>query len=1103
MRIKTKLIVAAAACCFSMALAAQNITLSIRNLTLRDAIHKVEKKSGYSFMFSSQDLDLNRRVSLEAKNSTIRPIVERLLKEQDGLTFDINGKTVVIRRVFKPQEQNGTSPLQPVSKKSLRGHICDSKGEPIIGATVKVHGASFGTITDAKGNFQLEAPLNAMLDISYIGYQDRTLRAADGMTVTLTESSRQLSEVVVTALGIRREEKALGYSTQKLEGDALSKVKSTNVAASMTGKIAGMNVQNSTEFNEAPVIKLRGETPLLVVDGVPYHNLTLRDIAADDIESVSVLKGATASALYGDRGGSGAIMITTKHGQKEGFSVTFNSSTMFNAGFLRLPKVQTSYSSGSGGKYKTGDYVWGDRLDIGREASQYNPQTHEWEVMPLVSKGKDNLKNFSQFSFVTNNNLSIEQNGKYGGVRSSLTYVYNKGQWPNERLNKLTYAVSGHFKYKKFSGEAGVTYNRRFFPNDEGTGYGGNGYLYNLLIWSGTEFDIRDYRNYWVKKDEQSNWMDRSWYDNPYYMAYEVTHKQRYDVTNAFFSGNYELLPWLKLTLRSGIDTYTEKDEYQTPVGSVSGWGNKKGYYHYARYTGLSSNTDAMLLGNYKYKDFQFDGFFGGTIYYFEDDGIYSETSGGLLVPGYYSLNASVDPPTTGKSESHKQVNSLYGKIAASWKSTVFIEFTGRNDWSSTLPPATRSYFYPSVAGSVVLSQFVPLPKEVSFWKIRGAWTQTKHDMGIYSINNAYSLATNVWDNMTAVYSPSTIHNAVLSPSASRTYELGTAAQFLDGRLRFDLTYYHKLNYNNTRSAGLTPTSGYTNTLINMEEEQVRKGWEVVLSGDIVKNQDLVWSATFNWSRDRFYYGKVDPVYSTQHPWVKKGKRWDWVSAYDYQRDPDGNIVHGSDGMPLYNPYATVQGYSEPDWIWGLNTTVSWKNFTLSLSIDGRVGGIAHSVIDQAMWNSGVHPDSDNQYRYEEVVNGNKTFVGKGVKVVSGSADWDSDGNIVRDNRVFAPNDKVVSYESYMLKMNPYIGSVRTQNLLDQTFFKLRELAISYDVPQSFCRKFRAERASISFIGQNLLIWTKEFRFSDPDKASENLNSPSIRYLGFNLKLTF
>ena len=233
--------------------------------------------------------------------------------------------------------------------------------------------------------------------------------------------------------------------------------------------------------------------------------------------------------------------------------------------------------------------------------------------------------------------------------------------------------------------------------------------------------------------------------------------------------------------------------------------------------------------------------------------------------------------------------------------------------------------------------------------------------MGIYSINNAYSLATNVWDNMTAVYSPSTIHNAVLSPSASRTYELGTAAQFLDGRLRFDLTYYHKLNYNNTRSAGLTPTSGYTNTLINMEEEQVRKGWEVVLSGDIVKNQDLVWSATFNWSRDRFYYGKVDPVYSTQHPWVKKGKRWDWVSAYDYQRDPDGNIVHGSDGMPLYNPYATVQGYSEPDWIWGLNTTVSWKNFTLSLSIDGRVGGIAHSVIDQAMWNSGVHPDSDNQ----------------------------------------------------------------------------------------------------------------------------------------------
>lgn len=483
------------------------------------------------------------------------------------MDYTINGKTIVIKRRQKSPSLDNTP------QRRVTGRIVDKQGEPIVGASVKVLGTTMGTISDADGQFALNAPAGSRLDISYISFENQVVNANDGVTITMSENTKLLNEVVVTALGIKREEKALGYATQKLDGNSLSKVKGTNVAASLTGKIAGMNVQNSTEFNESPVIKLRGETPLLVIDGVPYRNLSLRDISADDIESVDVLKGATASALYGARGGSGAIMITTKRGQQEGFHVTVNNSTMFNAGFLKIPDVQTNYSSGSGGKYKTGDYVWGDRLDIGHEAKQYNPRTHEWEMMPLVSKGKNNLKNFSEFSFVTNTNVSLEQKGKYGSMRSSLTYVYNKSQWPNERLNKLTYTVSGNFKYKNFSGEAGLTYNKRYFPNDQGTGYGGNGYLYNLLIWSGTEFDIRDYKDYWVKKDEQSNWMDRSWYDNPYYMANEVTHKQNYDVVNGFFSGNYQILPWLKFSLRSGIDSYTEKDEetsdpFITPVGT-------------------------------------------------------------------------------------------------------------------------------------------------------------------------------------------------------------------------------------------------------------------------------------------------------------------------------------------------------------------------------------------------------------------------------------------------------------------------------------------------------------------------------------------------------
>ena len=344
---------------------------------------------------------------------------------------------------------------------------------------------------------------------------------------------------------------------------------------------------------------------------------------------------------------------------------------------------------------------------------------------------------------------------------------------------------------------------------------------------------------------------------------------------------------------------------------------------------------------------------------------------------------------------------------------------------------------------------------------------------------------------MTAAYNPRTIRSATLKPSESRTYEIGMALSFLGNRIRVDYAYYNKENYNNIRSVSLSPTTGYTSALVNYGETQVRKGHEITVSGDIIKREDLMWTATFNWARDRYYYGDVDPVYSTQKPWVAKGERWDWISAYDYQRDSEGNIIHNSG----------IQGYTSPDWIWGLSTTLRWKNFTFDIAVDGRVGGLAHAQTEQALWNSGAHIDSDNQYRYEEVVNGNITFVGDGVKLVSGSAEWDSYGNVLYDDRVFAPNDIPVSYESYMTTMNPYIGTVRTQNLLDQTFIKLRNVAISYTLPASLCQKMKLKGLTVGVIGQNLLMWTKEFRFSDPDKGSDDINTPSTRLVGFNIKL--
>ena len=280
------------------------------------------------------------------------------------------------------------------------------------------------------------------------------------------------------------------------------------------------------------------------------------------------------------------------------------------------------------------------------------------------------------------------------------------------------------------------------------------------------------------------------------------------------------------------------------------------------------------------------------------------------------------------------------------------------------------------------------------------------------------------------------------------------------------------------------------------------RGVELTLSGDIIRTRDLKWESSFNWSRDRWYYTKIDPVYSTQKPWVAVGKRWDWYGIYDWERDSQGHLVNYN-GYPKQSDYQSVIGYEYPDWIWGWTNTVTYKNFTLSFTLDGRVGGMAHSKTNQAMWNSGAHIDSDNQWRYDEVVNKKTNFVGSGVKVVSGSVDYDSNGKIIHDNRVFAPNDVQVSYESYMKSTNPYIGTVTRQNVFDETFFKLRDLSLSYQMPKSVCDKLHMKGLTLAFVGQNLFVWTKEFRFTDPDSDSDNLSSPSTRYLGFNVKLDF
>lgn len=1090
---------------------AQKVTLSADGVSLQFVFKEIKRQTGYVFFYDSRVVKNSRAVSIHVKDEPLQDVLRETLDGQN-LDFSIERKTIT---VFPSNEKTAAPALtrkasglllEAVPADIIRGRVTDETGNPLGGVSVLIKGTSKGTSTDADGRFSLDVNRGDTLEFTFVGYSKKTvvLQQMTDLNVVMEIEATKVSEIVVTALGVKRDERALGYAVQSVSEKGLTEAKTVDVGTKLTGKVAGLNVRNSTEFNAAPALELRGASPLLVIDGVPFANLSLRDVAPDDIESISVLKGASASALYGSRGGNGAIMITTKRAnRKEGLDVTINSSSMFASGFLAFPEVQTSYSSGSAGVYRVGDYVWGDKLDIGRTAPQYNPFTYEIEEMPLVSKGKNNLDNFLQSSYILNNNISISKQVENASVRSSFTYVRNKGQYPNTQLNKFTASLAGNVKAGNFDLDAGFTYNKRYYPNNIGTGYGGTGYLYNLVVWSGTEFDIRDYKNYWIKgkEDYSQNWMDKVWYSNPYFIANEMLNGSDYNFTNAFVTGNYKFNSWLKATVRSGVDYYSQINQSRNPIGTV---GNVKGSYSKTNYSGFSINNDLLLQANHRWGKFGIDALAGGTIYYWNSNSSGMSTQNGLSVPGFYSIYASVDPASVSQNQQQSQVNSLYGKATLSWGNDFFVDVTGRNDWNATLTKEERSYFYPSVAASWILSETFNLPSVFNLLKLRGAWTQTKAAPSVYEINAPYDLSINAWDGLTAAYYPTQIRSKGIRPQAVRSLETGLAAAFLDNRLKFDFAYYNNLSYDAITAGSVSGTSGFNSAFVNTKEEILKKGFEVTVAGTPVQKQDWAWDVLINWSKSNRYYNKLDPDFSTDFPWIKEGSRWDWVSVYDYERAPDGSIIH-SGGYPVISKYETLLGHSDPDFILGVSNNIRYKDFNLSFSIDGRVGGIMFNTMNQALWNSGSHIDSDNKYRYDQVVNDMKNYVGEGVVVVSGGVQRDSYGNIISgtDNRKFEANTEEVAYDSYMLSMNPYIGNQRIQNFFAPTFFKLRDVSISYTLPQEWTAKAGIRQASVGLVGQNLLIWTKEFKYSDPDTGSDNLNSPSVRYLGFNIQLSF
>lgn len=1070
----------------------------------------------------------------DVDNYLLYPGKEEHKLQQHPAQLHLNTSSVVHRVYPMPKGfMSGTDiRVERVVQGIVRGM---ENGNPLPGVNVLVKNTTTGTVTDINGNYSINVPNDDdVLVFSSIGYitQEVVVNGRSVIDVTLTEDVQSLEEVVVTALGIEKEKKALGYAVQEVSGEGLQKAREPNVARSLTGKVAGLNVYNPTGLFEDPRLELRGRDPLIVIDGVPNPEADLWKISSDDVESIDVLKGPTASALYGSIGRNGAVMITTKRGSQAGVAVEVNSSTMFQPSYLRIPEVQSTYGNGNNGTYAYIDgsgsgpegagWIWGPKLDHPDpstpsgffETPQFNspvdPQTGERIPTPFLSRGSDNIKNFFRTGMISTNNVSVSGGNEKGNFRASLSNMYQKGMVPNTGLNSTTFTVAGGYQLSEhLHADASLSYNKQFSNNFPERNYGPENYLYNLVLWTGPDVDVRDLRNYWQEGQEgvQQRHYNTSWYNNPYFQAYEFLQGYNKDNNYGQVSLKYSPGDAFEVLVRSGVNWYNTQRSFKEPKSYIRYGVYSRGNLELLNEYNFNINTDVIATYHKQIaEEFLINVSVGGANRYNNFSRLNVVTDG-LNVPGFYNLSNSTSNLNGANLLQDQKVNSLYGTIDLEFLNSVFLTLTGRNDWISTLPIENNTYFYPSVSLSTVVSDIMSFPKVFDFLKVRGSWSQVSSGYINFDLTGfgaeyyynqvqAYLPGIN-WNNNASVYFPETQISSDISPETTHSFEVGLDARFFNGRIGIDAAYYNMRDFNNITTAPVSEASGFTQRLVNGNEYK-RRGIEVILNATPLSLNAFTWDIMLNWSRHRReliqVYGGADELNN-----VAVGDRADAYYTSVWLRSPGGDIIYGDNGFPLVDAFQRKVGYADPDGVYGISNSFTYKNFSLNVLVDGRYGGSFYSTTNSKMWWGGTHPGSVNQYR-DDANAGEATYVGEGVVIVDGAVEYDSDGDIISDTRTFAPNTHAVDYISWVKDF--YDGYPAEPGIFDETFMKLREVTFTYALPASLLDHIFLQQASISFVGRNLLLWSNVPNV-DPDQGADDLQTPSARSLGFNINLTF
>lgn len=1047
--------------------------------------------------------------------------------------------------------------------RAITGTVTDATtNQPLPGVTVLVKGTSVGTASGADGTFTVNVPEGSnTLVFRFIGYQtvERPIGNQSTINVSMGTDTRQLGEVVVTALGIERNRNELAYSAQEVSGDQITRARNENVVNSLSGKVAGLDIRTNNTMGGSTNVIIRGYSSLtgenqalFVIDGVPVSNANnngsnqatgrggadfgnaAADLNPDNIESVNVLKGAAATALYGSRAANGVIMITTKKGAKNSLNIAVNSGvTWSNIDKSTYVKYQKEYGGG---------YFQGFRApkDLGsgvapvvryQDDASYGPrfdpnlQVYQWDAIdplhpnygktrPWVAAENDPT---SFYETGLNSNQSVVVSGGGDKTTFNLGYTRNdiKGNLPNSTIDKDMFNFNASYEAsERLTVSASGNYTRTVGMGRYGTGYSGTNPNQQFRQWWQTNVDLKEQKDAYFRNRQNITWNWNSsntgpiYSDNPYWTQYENYANDSRDNIYGYATVNYKITDWMSAMGRASFNTTSDMQEERVAVGSAG----LSGYSRYNRDFN-ETNFDFMLNFNKDIsEELSFTGLLGTNLRRDREESIYTATNGGLVVPRLYSISNSaspVNPPT--ETYSRRGVDGIFANVNLGFRDTYFMELSARQDKSTTLPKGDNSYFYPAAGVNVLFSNLVET-SWLSHGKVRVNYAEVGNDARPLSIFDVYDKPTGF--GSTPIFSlPSTKNNPNLKPERKKSMEAGIEAEFFNNLFGFDFTVYKENQIDQIMPVSQTAASGYTNRFVNAGEVE-NKGFEIAAFVTPVQTGDLTWTMNFNFARNRnkvisLYEDVQNLTLATFQGGVSLnaaiGQPYGVIRGNDFVYT-NGQKTVGANGYYLLSDRSDlIIGNPNPDWTGGFNNTLTYKGVSLGFLIDVRHGGDVFSL-DQ--W----YGEATGLYAHTAGLNdkGNPTrdpaAEGGGVKLPGVKEDG-------TPNDIYAENQDGDGMTPYGYAADNYVGAPRAMYVFDGSFVKLREVAVSYALPESVIGNLGfVKGVDLQLVGRNLWIIHKNMEYSDPEEGLSSGNAgrgyqsgayPAVRTYGFNVKLNF